>query len=44
MSGEEGDVLLNSNFPISCWPEWFTKSFVNKIAKDIAMGGVVTEE
>jgi hypothetical protein len=24
--------------------EWFTKSFVNEIGKDIAMGGVVTEE
>jgi hypothetical protein len=24
--------------------EWFTKSFVNDIGKDIAMGGVVTEK
>jgi hypothetical protein len=24
--------------------EWFTKSFVNDISKDISMGGVVTEE
>jgi hypothetical protein len=24
--------------------EWFTKSFVNDIARDITMGGVVTEE
>ena len=24
--------------------EWFTKLFVNKIVKDIAMGGCVTEE
>jgi hypothetical protein len=24
--------------------EWFTKSFVNEIANDISMGGVVTEE
>jgi hypothetical protein len=24
--------------------EWFTKSFVNDIGRDIAMGGVVTEE
>jgi hypothetical protein len=24
--------------------EWFTKSFVNDIGHDIAMGGVVTEE
>ena len=24
--------------------EWFTKSFVNKIAEDIAMGGCVIEE
>jgi hypothetical protein len=25
-------------------PEWFTKSFVNDIGRDIAMGGVVIEE
>jgi hypothetical protein len=24
--------------------EWFTKSFVNKISRDISMGGVVMEE
>jgi hypothetical protein len=24
--------------------EWFTKSFVNDIGRDISMGGVVTEE
>jgi hypothetical protein len=24
--------------------EWFTKSFVNDISKDISMGGIVTEE
>jgi hypothetical protein len=36
--------LIKLELPDQLLAEWFTKSFVNKIAKDIAMGGVVTEE
>jgi hypothetical protein len=44
MSGDGGDVSLNSSFLISYWPNGLQNHFVNKIGKDIAMGGVVTEE
>jgi hypothetical protein len=36
--------LIKLELPDQLLAEWFTKSFVNKIGKDIAMGGVVTEE
>jgi hypothetical protein len=36
--------LIKLELPDQLLVEWFTKSFVNKIGKDIAMGGVVTEE
>jgi hypothetical protein len=36
--------LIKLELPDQLLAEWFTKSFVNKISKDIAMGGVVMEE
>jgi hypothetical protein len=36
--------LIKLEIPDQLLAEWFTKSFVNKIGKDIAMGSVVTEE
>jgi hypothetical protein len=36
--------LIKLEIPNQLLAEWFTKSFVNDIGKDIAMGGVVTEE
>jgi hypothetical protein len=36
--------LIKLELPDQLLVEWFTKSFVNEIGKDIAMGGVVTEE
>jgi hypothetical protein len=36
--------LIKLDLPDQLLAEWFTKSFVKKIGKDIAMGGVVTEE
>jgi hypothetical protein len=36
--------LIKLELPDQLLVEWFTKSFVNKIGKDIAMGGVVIEE
>jgi hypothetical protein len=36
--------LITLELPDQLLAEWFTKSFVKKISKDIAMGGVVTEE
>jgi hypothetical protein len=36
--------LIKLELPDQLLAEWFTKSFVNKIGKDIAMGDVVTEE
>jgi hypothetical protein len=36
--------LIKLELPDQLLAEWFTKSFVNEIGKDIAMGGVVTEE
>jgi hypothetical protein len=36
--------LIKLDLPDQLLAEWFTKSFVNDISKDIAMGGVVTEE
>jgi hypothetical protein len=36
--------LIKLELPDQLLAEWFTKSFVNKIGKYIAMGGVVTEE
>jgi hypothetical protein len=36
--------LIKLELPDQLLAEWFTKSFVNDIGKDIAMGGVVTEE
>jgi hypothetical protein len=36
--------LIKLDLPDQLLAKWFTKSFVNKIGKDIAMGGVVTEE
>jgi hypothetical protein len=36
--------LIKINIPDQLLEEWFTKSFVNKISRDIAMGGVFTEE
>jgi hypothetical protein len=36
--------LIKLELPDQLLAEWFTKSFVNKIGKDIAMSGVVTEE
>jgi hypothetical protein len=35
--------LIKLQLPDQLLAEWFTKSFVNKIGKDIAMGGGVTE-
>jgi hypothetical protein len=37
-------TLIKLELPDQLLAEWFTKSFVNKIGKDISMGGVVTEE
>jgi hypothetical protein len=36
--------LIKLELPNQLLAEWFTKSFVNDIGKDIAMGGIVTEE
>jgi hypothetical protein len=36
--------LIKLNLPDELLAEWFMKSFVNDISKDISMGGVVTEE
>jgi hypothetical protein len=36
--------LIKLELPDQLLAEWFTKSFVNEIGKDISMGGVVTEE
>jgi hypothetical protein len=36
--------LIKLELPNQLLAEWFTKSFVNDIGRDIAMGGVVTEE
>ena len=36
--------LIKLEHPDQLLAEWFTKSFVNDIGSDIAMGGVVTEE
>jgi hypothetical protein len=36
--------LIKLELPDQLLAEWFTKSFVNEIGKEIAMGGVVTEE
>jgi hypothetical protein len=36
--------LIKIELPDQLLAEWFTKSFVNDIAHDITMGGVVTEE
>jgi hypothetical protein len=36
--------LIKLELPYQFLVEWFTKSFVNEIGKDIAMRGVVTEE
>jgi hypothetical protein len=36
--------LIKLDLPDQLLAEWFTKSLVNKISRDIAMGGVVTEE
>jgi hypothetical protein len=36
--------LIKLELPDQLLAEWFTKSFVNKIGKEIAMGGVVMEE
>jgi hypothetical protein len=44
MSGDVVDVSLNLKLPDQLLAECFIKSFVNEIGKDIAMGGVVTEE
>jgi hypothetical protein len=34
--------LIKLELPDQLLAEWFTKSFVNEIGKDISMGGVVT--
>jgi hypothetical protein len=36
--------LIKLELPDQLLAEWFTKSFVNEIGKDISMGGIVTEE
>ena len=36
--------LIKLELPDQLLVEWFMKSFVNDITRDIAMGGVVTEE
>jgi hypothetical protein len=36
--------LIKIQFSDQLLAEWFTKSFVNDIARDIAMGGVLTKE
>jgi hypothetical protein len=36
--------LIKLELPDQLLAEWFTKSFVNEIGKDIAMGGIVMEE
>jgi hypothetical protein len=36
--------LIKLDLPVQLLAEWFTKSFMNDISKDIAMGGVVTKE
>jgi hypothetical protein len=36
--------LIKLNLPDQLLVEWFTKSFVNEISRDISMGGVVSEE
>jgi hypothetical protein len=36
--------LIKIDLPDQLLAEWFTKSFISKIARDISMGGVVTEE
>jgi hypothetical protein len=36
--------LIKLDLPDQLLAEWFTKSFMNKISRDISMGGVVTEE
>jgi hypothetical protein len=36
--------LIKLELPNQLLAEWFTKSFVNDISRDITMGGVVTDE
>jgi hypothetical protein len=36
--------LIKLELPDQLLAEWFTKSFVNEIDKEISMGGVITEE
>jgi hypothetical protein len=36
--------LIKLELPDQLLAEWFTKSFVNEIGKDIAMGGIVMKE
>jgi hypothetical protein len=36
--------LIKLELPDQLLAKWFTKSFVNEIGKDIAMGGIVTED
>jgi hypothetical protein len=36
--------LIKIDLPDQLLAEWFTKSLISKIARDVSMGGVVTEE
>jgi hypothetical protein len=36
--------LIKLDLPDQLLAEWFTKSFVNQISRDVSMGGIVTEE
>jgi hypothetical protein len=40
----ETTCLIKLKLPNQLLAEWFTKSFMNDIAHDISMGGVVIEE
>ena len=44
MSGEGGDDLLKLPSHRQLLADWFKKSLLPPIARDVDMGGVVTEE
>jgi hypothetical protein len=41
---EEEKTFNQSSLPDQLLAEWFTKTLIGQIARDVAMGGVVTEE
>jgi hypothetical protein len=44
MSGDDDRRLIKATIPDQLLAEWFTKSLLPPISRDVAMGGVITEE